>query len=302
MNHPENQPTRRDFLKQATGTLMGLTAVQNIAQAAVWDGPSAAYSLPLGVCSTYDKVDLLKSLGFSFIEESVGGFLLPKGGTDQYEKNLQALKAEKFPIRSYIYFLPGDLKSVGPDVQQEPILERAELIFKRAQECGTKNIVYGSGGSRRIPEGFDREKAKGQHIDLCQKLAPLAEKYKVALAIEPLNRGETNFINSLAEGVEIIRAVNSPWLRLQCDIYHMLKEDESADEILKYGQYISHCHIAEKRARTVPGVDGDDFRPYFRALKKMKYTGGMSLECNWTDFDKEVGPGLAVLKKQLAEV
>jgi sugar phosphate isomerase/epimerase len=302
MNQSENQPTRRDFLKQATGTLIGLAAAQNISQAAPWDGMPVTYSLPIGVCSTYDKAPFLKKLGYSFVEESVGGFLLPKGGDDQYEKNRLSLKAEKVPIPSYIYFLPGNLKSVGPDVQQEPILARAELIFKRAGECGSKNIVYGSGSSRFIPDGFDRDKAKAQHIDLCRKLAPLAEKYKVALAIEPLNRGETNFINSLAEGVEIIRAVNNPWLRLQCDIYHMLKEDESPDEILKYGQYISHCHIAEKQKRTVPGVDGDDFRPYFRALKQVKYTGGMSLECVWKDFDQEVVQGIEVVKKQLAEV
>ncbi len=302
MNQRDNQPTRRDFLKQTTGTLFGLVAAQNLAQAAILSSQPAAYSIPLGVCATYDKVDLLKSLGFSFIEESVPAFLLPEAGEAQYDKNMRALRAEKFPIRSYIYFLPGKLKSVGSDVQHEAIIERAELVFKRAKETGTTNIVYGSGGSRFIPEGFDRDKAKSQHIDLCRKLAPMAAKYKVELAIEPLNRGETNFINSLAEGVEIIQAVNNPSMRLQCDIYHMLKEDESPDEIVKYGKYISHCHIAEKRKRTVPGVDGDDFRPYFRALKKVKYTGGLSLECNWTDFDKEVGQGLAVLKKQLAEV
>lgn len=302
MKKTENQSSRREFLKQATGTILGITAANTFAQAAMLDGLSAAYSLPLGVCATYDKAELLKSLGYDFIEESVPNFLLPEGGDAQYEKNLRALRAEKFPIRSYVYFLPGKLKSVGLDVQQEPILERAELAFKRAKECGTKNIVYGSGGSRAIPDGFDRDKAKAQHIDLCKKLAPLAEKYQVALAIEPLNRGETNFINSLAEGVEIIEAVNNPWVRLQCDIYHMLKENESADEILKYGQYISHCHIAEKRKRTVPGVDGDDFRPYFRALKKMNYKGGMSLECNWQDFDREVVQGIEIIKKQLAEV
>ena len=302
MNQPEEQSSRRSFLKQATGTLLGLSAANVFAQAAISGTRAAGYNLPIGVCATYDKVDLLKKLGFDFIEESVPSFLLPKEGDAQYEKNLRALREEKFPIRSYVYFLPGKLKSVGPDVQQEPILERAELAFKRAKESGSKNIVYGSGGSRFIPEGFDRDKAKAQHIDLCRKLAPLAEKYQVALAIEPLNRGETNFINSLAEGVEIIEAVNNPWIRLQCDIYHMLKEDESADEILKYGQYISHCHIAEKRKRTVPGVDGDDFRPYFRALKKMNYKGGMSLECNWQDFDREVAQGIEVVKKQLSEV
>ena len=294
----ENPTSRRDFIKQAASVLAVAPTVNVLSQPA-----TAGLSLPLGVCTSYDKADLLKRLGYSFVEESVGRFLIPDaGGDDQYRKNVLALKEEQVPVRSYIYFFPGKLKSVGPDLHHEAILERAELALRRAKECGSKNIVFGSGGSRAIPDGFDRDKAKAQHIALCQKMAPIAEKYGVTLAIEPLNRGETNFINSLADGVEIIRAVNNPWFRLQCDIYHMLREDEKPAEIVKYGQYIAHCHLAEKQSRTAPGVKGDDFRPYFRALKQIKYQGGLSLECNWTDFDNEITRGIAVVKEQLADV
>ncbi|MFD2934953.1 sugar phosphate isomerase/epimerase family protein [Spirosoma flavum] len=296
------EPSRRQFVKQAISVLAGITVANTLAQAAMFDEYRAGFSLPLGVCTSYDKAGLLKSLEYSFVEESVGTFLIPDGGDGQYEKNQLALKVEKFPVRSYIYFFPGNLKSVGPDTQHEAILPRADLALKRAKECGSKNIVFGSGGSRAIPDGFDRAKAKAQHIELCQKMAPLAEKHRVTLAVEPLNRSETNFINNLAEGVEIIQAVNNPWFKLQCDIYHMLKDDESPDEIVKYGQYITHCHLAEKQNRTAPGVAGDDFRPYFRALKKIKYQGGLALECRWKDFDSEIARGLDVVKKQLAEV
>jgi sugar phosphate isomerase/epimerase len=302
MNRTENQFSRRRFLKSAAGALAGLTLTQTLAQAAIvgLDGP--AYSLPLGVCTGYDKAALLKKLGYTFVEESVGKFLIPDAGDEQYAKNQLALKTENMPVRSYIYFFPGNLKSVGPDLHHDAILQRADLALRRAKECDSKQIVFGSGGSRSIPDGFDRAKAKAQHIELCQKMAPLAEKHGVTLAVEPLNRSETNFINSLAEGVEIIQAVNNPWFRLQCDIYHMLKDSESPDEIVKYGNYISHCHIAEKRNRTAPGVEGDDFRPYFRALKQIKYAGGLSLECRWKDFDSEIARGIEVVTKQLAEV
>ena len=303
MNLFENHTTRRDFIKQTAGTLAGMTVANGLAKAAMVEAPAAGLTLPLGVCTTYDKADLLKKLGYSFVEESVGRFLIPDtGGDAQYEKNQLALKTENFPVRSYIYFFPGKLKSVGPDLHHEAILQRADLALKRAKECGSKNIVFGSGGSRAIPEGFDRATAKAQHIELCKKMAPLAEKHGVTLAVEPLNRSETNFINSLAEGVEIIKAVNNPWFRLQCDIYHMLKDDEKPEEIVKHGEYIVHCHIAEKQSRTAPGVKGDDFRPYFRALKQINYQGGLSLECNWTDFDAEITRGIAVVKQQLSEV
>ena len=302
MDQPEKPTSRREFIKQATGAFAGMALANTLAQATVFNAHSAVYALPLGVCTTYDKAGLLKRLGYSFVEESVGKFLIPDAGDEQYAKNRLALKAEAVPVRSYIYFFPGNLKSVGPDLHHEAILQRADLALRRAKECGSQNIVFGSGGSRSIPDGFDRAKAKAQHIELCQKMAPLAEKHGVTLAVEPLNRSETNFINSLAEGVEIIQAVNNPWFKLQCDIYHMLKDDESPDEIVKYSDYITHCHIAEKRNRTAPGVEGDDFKPYFRALKKIKYQGGLSLECRWKDFDQEITRGFEVVKKQLAEV
>ncbi|UFH57162.1 sugar phosphate isomerase/epimerase [Spirosoma sp. KNUC1025] len=300
MNQLENHHySRRDFLKGVTIALAGIPIADTLALPGLSE--LSDYSLPIGICASYDKAGMLKQLGYSFVEESVGRFLIPDAGDEQYAKNRQAIETENIPVRSYIYFFPGSLKSVGPDTHHEAILKRADLALRRAKECGSKNIVFGSGGSRAIPDGFDRAKAKMQHIDLCQKMAPLAEKYGVTLAVEPLNRSETNFINSLAEGVEIIQAVNNPWFKLQCDIYHMLKDNESPDEIVKYGQYITHCHIAEKQSRTAPGVMGDDFKPYFRALKKIAYKGGLSLECVWKDFDSEAAQGLAVVKKQWAD-
>ncbi|WP_266368891.1 TIM barrel protein [Tellurirhabdus rosea] len=292
MSHPKKDLSRRDFLQASLAVAAGTLALPAYS--------SARLSLPLGVCAPYEKAALLKDLGYDFVEENVGRFLLPEAD-EAYSQNRQKLAAG-LPVRSYISFFPGSLKSVGPTTHHEAILQRADKALQRAKECGSKNIVFGSGGSRAIPDGFDRETAKKQHIELCRKMAPLAEKHGVTLAVEPLNRGETNFINSLADGVEIIQAVQNPWFKLQCDIYHMLKEDEKPEEIVRFKEFIVHCHIAEKAKRTAPGIAGDDFRPYFRALKKINYKGGLSLECNWTNFDEEVKRGIDVLKKQLSEV
>jgi sugar phosphate isomerase/epimerase len=304
MDQPDKPQSRRIFLKQTAGLSAALVwGADTLAQAIGSDDQAPKFSLPLGVYASYEKAALLKNYGCSYIEESVGGFLIPKDGDLQYAKNLSQLKSDQFPIRSYVILLPGELKTLGPDANHEAILQRTDLALKRAKECGSRYIVFGSGTSRIIPEGFDRDKAKAQHIELSKKMAPLAEKHGVTIALEPLNRGETNFINSLSEGVEIINAVNSPSFQLLCDIYHMLKEDEPADQIVKYGKHIVHCHIAEKQNRTPPGVAGDDFRPYLSALKKIKYKGGLSIECFvYQDFDTQSKKGIEVLKQQMGEV
>lgn len=295
--------SRRDFLKLGAGAVGSILASSSLAEAALWAEESRKLSLPLGICTSYDKAALLKSIGYSYVEENVGRFLIPdKGGDEQYAKNVEALKTTGVPLRSYVSFIPGSIKSVGPNANHEALLERADLAFKRAKECGTPYVVFGSSASRTIPEGFDRAKAKEQHTEVSKKMALLAEKHGITVALEPLNRSETNFINSLAEGVEIIEAVNHPRFRLLCDIYHMLKDNEGPEQIVKYGKYIVHCHIAEKQNRTAPGVVGDDFREYFKALKKIKYRGGLSIEGRWTNFDSEAKKAFEVLTQQLSEV
>jgi sugar phosphate isomerase/epimerase len=303
MSIETDQNSRRTFLKKTSGVFAGLAAGSLIPEAFAMHGTKPEYMIPLGVYAAYDKANFLKESGCSYIEESVGGFLIPSGGDEKYQQNLQQLHQDNFPIKSYVILLPAALKTLGPDANHEAILQRTELVLKRAKECKSQYVVFGSGGSRIIPEGFDRAIAKAQHIELTKKMAPLAEKYGVTIAVEPLNKGETNFINSLAEGVEIIDAVKSPSIKLLCDIFHMLKEDEPATEIVKYGKHIVHCHIAEKENRTPPGVKGDDFRPYLSALKKIKYKGGLSIECfTYTDFHREAKKGIEVLKQQLSEV
>lgn len=301
MNLKDDQLTRRGFVRSAAA-LAGMTA---LSAESLWAGPEKkADMIPLGVCTGYGNAELIKSFGYSFVEEGVGRFLIPdakSGGDAQYAKNLELVKATGFPVRSYTSFFPGDLKSVGPELHHEAILQRTELALKRAKEIGSRNIVFGSGGSRRIPDGFDREKAKQQHIELSRKMAPLAEKYGITISIEPLNTTETNFVNSLADGAEIVLAVNNPWFRLLCDIYHMKKDNEGPEQIRKFGKLIVHCHIAEKANRTPPGVEGDDFRPYFKALKKIKYQNGLSMECRWKDFNTEVKNAIEVVRTQWRE-
>lgn len=81
----------------------------------------------------------------------------------------------------------------------------------------------------------------------------------------------------------------------------MMKEDEPASAIVKYGEYIRHCHIAEREERTAPGTKGDDFKPYFEALKEIGYKGCVSIECRWKDLEKEIKPALEYMKDQFRD-
>jgi len=250
------------------------------------------------VCCKLSQYPVVDKAGYDFIEPNVGDFLVPAKEDSAFLANLSMQQQLNAKIISCTIFLPGHLRVTGTETKHDDILVWAETTFSRAQQAGIPYIVFGSGGARRIPDGFSKEEAVGQFVSLCKRLGPIAQKYNVTLVVEPLNTKETNMINSLKEGAEIVELTDHPNVRLLCDIYHMLQENEPPSEILKYAKYIKHCHIAEKGTRAAPGTDQFDFTPYFKALKQIKYNGCISIEGRWDDFDTRLSPALQYMKQQ----
>jgi len=286
-------PSRREFIKQ-TGS--GVLALPGLLSALSLDDQ---FHMPIGVCTSVDNATIALEAGCSYLEEGVRRLLLPDQPDDEFRQKKEAADACGLPVRACNSFLPGSLKSTGPEADHEGVLRFAETAFRRAAEIGIEFIVFGSSGSRRIPEGFDREQAREQFLSLLDRMGPLAQGCGVTIAIEPLQRSECNFINTVTEGAEIVRAVNHPYIRLLADIYHMMREDEGPEAIVAAGDLLKHLHIAEKADRTPPGVAGDDFTPYFRALKAVGYSGLISIECRWDDMAEQLPGAVRTLKEQL---
>jgi sugar phosphate isomerase/epimerase len=76
----------------------------------------------------------------------------------------------------------------------------------------------------------------------------------------------------------------------------MMRENEGPEALIEARSYLVHCHIAELKDRTAPGMAGDDFRPYLDALKKIGYQGGISIEGSWKSED--LPKALLVLREQ----
>ena len=292
--------SRRDFLRFSAlaGTGLMLRSYNGFALAS----EAAKFLEHIGISTGIANNGILAAAGYSFVEENVRGFLVPAEDESVFEQKLALLKDSKLPVEACNSFLPGNLKCVGPSPLHEDILKFGETAFRRAQIAGVKTIVFGSGGARAIPESFSREEAKNQFISLCKQLAPVAKKYNVVISLEPLNTKECNFINSVAEGGDIVQAVNHENFRLLADIYHMLMENESPSNITKYGNLLYHTHIAEKTGRTAPGVNKEDFTPYFKALKDVKYEGRMAIECSWKNLGDQAGIALREIRSQLSTI
>jgi sugar phosphate isomerase/epimerase len=257
----------------------------------------------IGIAQNIENDSLVHAAGYRHLVESAAKLIWTRSVNDtKFQDNVTAIKKLRTPMYAYNIFMPGELKLVGPEVNEAAVLAHAEAVFVRCRETGVKMIVWGSGGSRRIPDGFDAAKAKTQFIDLAKKVSARAGHYNITLALENLNSTETNFINTAEEALDIVKKVNSPQFKLCADIYHMLMENESPAVIGKAGNLLVHCDIAEKEGRTPPGVHGQDFRPYLEALKKIQYKGTIILECRWQNVGTEAAPAYRYLKQQLDEV
>ncbi len=292
--------SRRNFIKSSvvlgTGVLFRPFNSFEVA------GEAAKFLDKIGVSTGIANNGILFSAGYSFVEENVRNFLAPLEDETVFQAKLALLKESKLPVEACNTFLPGNLKCVGPAPLHDDILKFAETAFRRAEIAGVKTIVFGSGGARAIPEGFSKDEAKNQFITLCKKIAPVAEKYNVVISLEPLNTKECNFINSVAEGGEIVEAVNHKSFRLLADLYHMLRESETPANITKYGHLLYHTHLAENAGRTAPGVNKEDFTSYFKALRDSGYKGRMAIECNWKNLEEQAAPALQEMRRQLSTI
>jgi len=129
-----------------------------------------------------------------------------------------------------------------------------------------------------IEEDVDREKAEDWTINCLKKCTEFAKKYNVGLTLEPVNRYESNFINTLNEGTEFIKRVGASNLGLLADTFHMNIEEVSIyGSIIQAKDYITHVHFADSN-RWAPGCGHLDFAKIVQTLKKINYQGYVSAE------------------------
>ena len=114
-------------------------------------------------------------------------------------------------------------------------------------------------------------------------LCKYAERQGRQVCLEPLNRFETDFINTCEQALKMVKDVGSPALKLHLDTFHMnIEEKEQAAAIRKVGKLLGHFHACGSD-RGTPGNDHIDWKPIARALKDVRYRGDVVIESFTTD-------------------
>lgn len=259
----------------------------------------AAGPVRVGVCLDADKFEAAQAAGFDYVEINASRVAAL---TDAEFQGLAARVAQmRIPVEAANVFIPGTIKLTGPDVDPARQAAHLELTLGRLERLGVKVVVLGSGGARRVPDGFSRDDAWTQLVDFCRRLAPIARRHGVTIAIEPLRRQETNIINTAREGLALVKAVDRPEIQLLVDYYHMAEEGEAADILLEAGKAVVHTHIANPQGRVYPlDAAESNYGPFFENLCKIGYAGRLSIEASTKDFAADAPRALAMLRQGLA--
>ncbi len=166
------------------------------------------------------------------------------------------------------------LTEENTEKREEVIAVLRELIDLAEQFGGLVNIgrVRGQIGERSV------EQVEALFCETVRILCDYASPKQVTLMLEPVNRYECDFINSVEEGVALLKQVDRANFKLMPDVFHMNIEDITiGDELVKYIQHIAYIHLADSN-RLAPGQGHTNFKKLFDTLAASRYDGWMSVE------------------------
>jgi len=191
------------------------------------------------------------------------------------------------------------LSLTSPDEQIR--LQACDFISKMI-EFGARFNAPAIIGSMQgnVEKGIERPQSLEYLAEGLNKLGYLAANHAVKLIYEPLNRYETNLINTLADGVELIRSLSCDNVLLLADLFHMNIEEQSiADAIGAAGKYIGHVHFADSNRRPV-GMGHTEMSEIAKALSKIGFDGYASAEAfAWPDPDSAAAQTIKAFKELL---
>jgi D-psicose/D-tagatose/L-ribulose 3-epimerase len=191
----------------------------------------------------------------------------------------RALESNGLACTASVVLLPGfSFVSDDASVRAKSIAHVRDVIHVVADLGGTvaAGPLYAPVGElpgrRRTDEEWQRA------IEAYQLLGPTLEADRVTLALEPLNRFETYFLNTMADGAALCDAVGHPRVGLLFDTFHAnIEAKDVAGACVAAGRHVKYVHTSEND-RGTPGSGHVDWPGVFRALEEIDYDGWLTIE------------------------
>lgn len=224
----------------------------------------------------------IKAMGFDFIE-----LLVPEPEDALDSAALKAALAEA-GLDIVLAARVNAQRSISSDdpVARQGGLDYLERCVEVAAAIGARIIggpLYGEpmvfAGRPPLPRSSDEMKARADRMtEGLARLAPKARASGQVFAVEPLNRFETDMLNTTIQGIALVDAVNDTGLGLMLDTFHMNMEDQSIPDAIRLAGARTVHFQANENHRGFPGTGNMDWPAIMRALSQVGYEGPVSLE------------------------
>lgn len=178
------------------------------------------------------------------------------------------------------YIFDGTLRLLSQDPEMmKKSVDYLNKVIDLASDFEAPTVIVGSGGiTRNFEPNWDREKSVACMAEVIYEAGNHAQKKGVYLAVEAINRYETQFLNTMQEASEFVLRVNHPHVRTMADTYHMnIEEKDPAKSIREYGHLLQNLHLADSN-RCAPGDGHFDFAAVVQALRDIGFNNYCSYE------------------------
>jgi sugar phosphate isomerase/epimerase len=256
----------------------------------------------LGVTAPEDA----RQVGFEYLELALQD-LLPLDDA-AFAQVVARIRAVGLPALSGYGFLPADLRVVGPDADapaaQANVDAQLAHGLARARALGLQMVVFGNlmGKVRQFPPGFDRARAWQQLVAFSRRAAARARAQGITVLMQPLPARATNLVNTVAEGLDLVKQVGHPNLALLVDFGYVTDSREDLAVVERAARHIRQVEIQNPSGRVYPRrADEADYASFFRALKRGGYRGGFSVHGKPARFFEDAPRAIAVLRALAAQ-
>jgi sugar phosphate isomerase/epimerase len=209
------------------------------------------------------------------------------------------LDAVALPIRAMTSPLPRryGCRVVGDDADPDRALAVFREMIDKAAGFGVEAVVLGSGQARSYPDRYDPDRARTQFLDFALAAHGYSAERGIRLTLEPLNRTETNLLNSCAQTRALIDGTP---LTIAVDCFHIVSEGLSiGEELAAATGRVGHAHTS-----SLPRGTGDyragTQREFVAALAAAGYDSRLTIEEDFADFDIEAPVAVDVFRTVLA--
>ena len=245
----------------------------------------------IGICITFSKVFdhmfLLEDIEYDLKEIADTGIkavelsIRDTGDIDSESLiyNLKKNRLKLVTIATGLIRKIDSLTLVDKKFNREIVIERIAKMMDLLNKASSRDryilIGYVKG---ELGDSNNREQIRLLKESLLE-LTGLAKEKGVKILLEIINRGDTNFLNTISEGADFISQFDSDYIKLAIDSYHMnIDEKDLHASIIKGREHIGYVHLADNN-RLCPGRGSIDFKKILSALKQIDYRGYFMFEC-----------------------